>query len=128
MEKHLHPALLLGVIGGLILFGANTVVSGTIWRPAAEQLAERPLADSAAAGHVGYRNDNDDGRVDRGVAGPGWAAVQTGGDVLFRTADGAYWTLSRPVRHRGGDSAIDCGQPALGPRDNLLDAVCSLDP
>ena len=102
MEKHVHPALLLAVIGSVILFGANTVVSDTIWRPAG---AARPLA-----------------AVDNGT-GPTWVRLETGRTVLLRTADGR--TSQRPAPP-AGDAA--CEALPLGPRANLTDVVCSLDP
>lgn len=107
MDNDINPTLLLGIIGGFVLFVATTVINGTIWVSPIERTA-----------------------FVRGIDSAGDAIPPTSGhderDTLFRTGNTAHWAVNRRS-NRARSVPADCVRPALGPIDELLDIVCQLD-
>ena len=50
MDSHVNPTLLLGVIGGILLLGATTVINGTIWATSIDMATPIRPIDSVGNG------------------------------------------------------------------------------
>ena len=110
MDSDINPTLLLGIVGGILLFGATTMIHGTIWATS---------IDTAVPGRdIGSTGD----RITPKSGGrrPG------DGEALFLAGD----TAQRANGARGltrSSAPAACASPALGPGDELLDVVCEHD-
>ena len=110
MDSDINPTLLLGIVGGIVLFGATTMIHGTIWATSIDMAT--PVHDIDSTG--GRITPNSGGRR------PG------DGEALFLAGDIAH----RAIGARGytpGSAPAACAGPALGPGDELLDMICEHD-
>ena len=111
MDSDINPTLLLGIIGGVLLFGATTMINGTIWATSIDMTTPGRDIDSVRE-RVGDRTaqESDDRKPVEEY-------------TPFRVGDTRYWAIGRPS-DMPRSAPIDCGQPALGPGDALLDMIC----
>ncbi len=107
MDSDINPTLLLGIIGGVLLLGATTMINGTIWATSIDMT--RPGRDIDSVNNGTTQN------------GDGWTLA--GEYAPFRAADTAQRAIGRR-RHMPRNVPVDCVQAPLGPGDELLDMVC----
>ena len=110
MDSYINPTLLLGIIGGVLLFGATTMINGTIWATSIDMTT--PDRDIDSVGNRTAQNSDDRKLVEEYAP--------------FRAGDTRHWAIGRRS-NMPRSVPVDCRQPALGPGDELLDMVCEDD-